>query len=285
MHSPGSDRSPRTRARVARQRSPVIEPLTFAHALTPRPTPSGIDAITTLRHFAIVTYAIPPERVRPIIHPQFELECIELDGRPHALLSVVPFEDQDFRAAAFPSPRWRFGQTNYRIYVRDRATSERAVWFLGTTLGSQWVQLPRHAWKLPWHHGRFAIDCAQDASGRYVRYQMTTESAWAPASLEVVHEPAAPLSFPGFPNEETALVVLTHPLAGYYTRRDGRLGTYSVWHDRLTPTAGRVRNARFGLLDRLGIVPFAEQAQAYSVLIQPQTEFLVRLPPGLASRA
>jgi hypothetical protein len=40
-----------------------------------------------------------------------------------------------------------------------------------------------------------------------------------------------------------------------------------------------VREARFGLLDRLGLVPFPEQPRPYSVLIQGKTEFLVRLPP------
>jgi uncharacterized protein YqjF (DUF2071 family) len=256
-----------------------MEPLAFTPEMLRRPTPSGIDAVTTLRHFAIVTWAVPPERLRSLVPPRFELDCVEIGGTPRALLSAVPFEDQDFRAAAFPSPRWRFGQTNYRLYVRDRRTSRRAVWFLGTTLGSVAVALPRLAWRLPWHYGRFLIDCRQDASGRYLCYRVTTRSRWAPAHLELAHEPDALTRFPGFPDAETALVVLTHPLEGYYTRLDGRLGTYSVWHEPLAPGAGRVVAARFGLLDRLGLVSFAEQAETHSVLIQPRTEFLVRLPP------
>ena len=241
--------------------------------------PSGIDAVTTLRHFAIITYAVPPERLRALVDPRFDLDCVELGGAPRALLSVVPFEDQDFRAAAFPSPRWRFGQTNYRIYVRERASGERGVWFLGTTLGSWSFVLPRYVWRLPWHYGRFTISCSQDAAGVYSSFRIATKSRWAPLLLDLVHEPEAPLRFPGFPTEETALVVLTHPLVGHYTRRDGQLGSYSVWHDRLSPGAGRVREASFGLLHRLGAVPFAEQLAPYSVLIQPRTEFLVRLPP------
>ena len=216
--------------------------------------------------------------MRPLIDERFELDCIDVDGVPKALLSVVPFEDQDFRAAAMPSPRWRFGQTNYRIYIRDQK-GRRTVWFLGTVLGSWTVALPRYVWRLPWHYGRFAFRCAEDSSGLYSSYAIETESQWAPARLELIHEPSAPPSFPGFPDTETALVVLTHPLTGYYTRRDGRIGTYSVWHQRLTPQAGRVRLAQFGLLDRLGVVPLSEQWMPYSVLIQPKTEFLVRLPP------
>ena len=246
-----------------------------------RKKPSGIDAVTTLRHFAIITYAAPPERLRPLIHPRFELDCIEFAGTPAALLSVVPFEDQDFRAATFPSPRCRFGQTNYRVYVKDRISGDRAVWFLGTTLGSWTVALSRFVWQLPWHYGRFSIRCELSATGIYTSYRISTKSAWAPMNLDLVHEPATSPLFPGFPDSETGYVVLTHPLVGYYFRRDGRLGTYSVWHDRLTPSFARIHTAEFGLLDRLNLVPFAAQSRPYSVLIQSETEFLIRLPPRL----
>ena len=243
-----------------------------------RPTVGGIDAITTLRHFVIVTYAVPPERLRPLVDPRFELDCVSCNGQTRALLSVVPFEDQDFRAAAFRTPRWRFGQTNYRIYIRDGKTGLRSVWFLGTTLGSWMVAVPRYLWRLPWHYGRFRMTCRQDPSGRYSCFKITTESRWAPALLDIEDQGGAPM-FPGFPDTETGLVVLTHPLTGYYKRRDGQLGSYAVWHDRLTPSVGGIRQARWGLLDRLGLVPFGEQSEPYSVLLQPRTEFIVRLPP------
>lgn len=243
-----------------------------------RPAVSGIDAVTTLRHFAIVTYAVPPERLRPLVHRRFDLDTVSIEGQPRALMSAVVFEDQDFRAAAWPSPRWRFGQTNYRIYVRDREAGARAVWFLGTTLGSWTVALPRYLWRLPWHHGRFVFECEDDATGRYACFRMRTDSSWAPASLEL-EQTNEPIALAGFPDVETGLVVLTHPLAGFYTRTDGTLGSYAIWHDRLAPVAGRVRQARWGLFDRLGLVPFAEQQTAHSVLIQPRTEFIVHLPP------
>jgi hypothetical protein len=244
-----------------------------------RPRAKPRDVITTLRHFAIVTYAIPPERLAGLVDDRFALDTVAIDGRTRALISVVPFEDEDFRWAASDGPRWRFGQTNYRIYVRDRQTGRRAVWFLGTTLGSWRVIVPRYWWRLPWHYGRFAFACELDADGRYTTYRIETKSRWAPLRLELDHDPQAPLVLAGFADTATALDVLTHPLDGFFRRRDGRLGTYSVWHERLAPTPGRVRQARIGLLDRLGIVPFAEQADAHSVLIQERTEFQIHLPP------
>jgi len=254
-------------------------PLPPAGERAPRPRSSPRDVITTLRDFAIVTYAVPPQRVAHLVHGRFALDTVTIDGAERALISVVPFKDEDFRWALSNGPRWRFGQTNYRIYIRDRSTGRRGVWFLGTPLGSWRVVIPRYIWQLPWHYGWFTFRCEHGADGRYTTYRVETRSRWAPLSLELDHNPRAPLALPGFADTATGLDVLTHPLDGFYHRTDGELGTYSVWHERLAPTSGRVRSARIGLLDRLGIVPFAEQGAAHSVLIQPRTEFQIYLPP------
>ncbi|MBK7779177.1 MAG: DUF2071 domain-containing protein [Ardenticatenia bacterium] len=245
------------------------------------PPARGLDAVATLAHFAIVTWAVAPEALRPHVHSRFDLDLIRgADGADRALVSVVPFEDQDFHFAALPWWRWRFPQTNYRVYVRDRQTDERLVWFLGTCLDSWTVAVPRLLWRLPWHRGRSRFDCRWNAAaGRYDRWSLRTESDWAPLELELADAGHAPQAVPGFPNLDEAMQVLTHPLQGVFYRQDGRLGSYSVWHAPLQPTAGRLLRARVGLLDRLGILSYAEQEQAHSVLMQPSTLFRIYLPP------
>ena len=251
------------------------------------PPARGMDAVATLAHFAIVTWAVPPERLRPLIHPRFDLELIRTaEGDPRALVSVVPFEDQDFHFATLPLLRWRFPQTNYRVYVRDRASGERLVWFLGTCLDSWTVAVPRLLWRLPWHRGRSRFDCRwEPGRGRYDRWTLRTESDWAPLSLTLADEGRPPEGIDGFAERDEALRVLTHPLRGAFYRRDGRLGGYSVWHARLQPTEGRLLEARVGLLDRLGILSFAEQVRVHSVLMQPTTLFRIYLPPQRLSSA
>jgi hypothetical protein len=242
-----------------------------------RPRVSGIDVVTTLRHFALVSYACDPERLAVHLHPRFVPDTLA-DGR--ALLSVVPFFDVDFRFAACPWPRFSFGQTNYRAYVVDRESGERAAWFFGTCLGSWTVAVPRHAWKLPWHRGRMRFDCAWSAEEeRYERYRVETESDWSPASLELADSGEPVRAVPGFGDLEHGLVVLTHPLRGWFFRRDGWLGSYSVWHDRLGMSVGSCVRARFPLLASLGLVPLAEQDEPHSVLLQHETEFTIYLPP------
>lgn len=253
----------------------------FTGDLLQRPQARGIDVITTLRHFALVNYAVPAARVIPHVHPRFRLDTFPgPDATPHVLVSVVPFTDQDFRFARLPFFRFHFGQTNYRTYVIDPHTGQSAVWFFGTTLDSMTVLLPRYLWRLPWHHGKIRFECEYDSDkGLYRRYHMTTTSDWAPAqlSLEDSGEPVHALD--GFSDLEDALVRLTHPLTGYYCRRNGSLGSYSIWHDRLYCTTAVCCHARFDLLHRLGVVSLAEQQRPHSVLLQHETEFIIHLPP------
>lgn len=248
--------------------------------LNSRPAPKGIDVLCKLQHFAIITYAVEPTRFAGLFHERFRLDTVEINGEEKALISVVPFIDVDFTSAVYPFPKFTMGQTNYRIYIIDTQTNERCVWFLGTTLDSWTLAIPKYVWNLPWYSGDVKFDCDfDDAQQIYLNYKMTTDATWAPASVELAQTKNAAIELPGFPDIETGLVYLTHPLAGFYHRRDGKLGTYRVWHKQLKVSSGYLKSASFGLLSRLGLVTQEEQQVAHSVLIEPINEFTIYLPP------
>ncbi|CEA04589.1 hypothetical protein BN1049_01633 [Pseudomonas saudimassiliensis] len=255
--------------------------LRFADHLVPRPPVSGINVRCRLEHFAIVSYAVDPAQLRRLIPPRFMLDTLMIDGRERGLVSAVPFRNVDFTLAAYPCPYLRMGQTDYRAYIIDRLTGERAVWFFGTTLDSWALPIPRHVWQQPWHRGRLRFDCALDPSAsRYEHYRLHTAAPEASVELSLTQRDVPPPTYPGFPDEETALVYLTHPLVGFFhRRRDGHLGAYRVWHDQLKVTPGRLLNARFDFFARLGLVSLAEQQHPHSVLMQPINDFTVFLPP------
>ncbi len=254
----------------------------FQQVLTPRPQPKNIDIQCKLQHFALITYAIDPEKFKPIIPERFKLDTIFYQGKEQALMSVVPFIDVDFTSAVYPFPKFTMGQTNYRVYVIDQTTNERCVWFIGTTLDSWTIAVPRYIWMLPWYSGKVIFDCDYDAEQQcYRHYHMTTHSDWAAAELELSQSTSDTWHYEGFPDLESFQVYLTHPLAGFYHRRDGKLGTYRVWHDRLHPTPAKLHHARFELLDRLGLLSFEEQLSPYSTLIEPINEFTIYLPPSV----
>lgn len=240
-----------------------------------RPQARGIDVTTTLADFALITWAVEPAALARHLAPGFEPDVRTLDdGRQVALVSAVPFRDLDFRFACCPWPRFRMGQTNYRAYVLYRG--QRCVWFFGTSLTRPWVVVPRWWWRLPWHGARMKFDTAW-AGERCTRYALTTRSAWAPAELELEGTDRAMGRLDGFADEEDTAVVLTHPLDGYFRRTDGQVGTYSVWHDRLTLRHARATRASFPLFERLGLIT-ADQPP-HSVLVQRATEFIIDLPP------
>ncbi|MFC3902655.1 Uncharacterized conserved protein (COG2071) [Acinetobacter marinus] len=252
----------------------------FHDVLQPRPKATGIDVQCALQHFALITYAIAPEKFQQIIPERFQLDTILYNGKAHVLMSVVPFIDVDFTSAVYPFPKFTMGQTNYRVYVIDRETGERCVWFIGTTLDSWTIVVPRHLWMLPWHRAKIDFDCEFDAQQNcYRHYHMRTQSDWANAELRLTQSTEDTWQFEGFPDLESFQVYLTHPLAGFYHRRDGKLGSYRVWHDRLNPQPAQLNYAKFDLLERMGLVSFEDQQHPYSVLIEPINHFTIYLPP------
>ncbi len=264
----------------------MLQSIFFNDVLIDRPRPTGIDVLCGLKHFSIITYAVPEERFVGHFPGRFKLDTVDIDGKAHGLISVVPFIDVDFTSAVLPFPKFTMGQTNYRIYIVDTETNERCVWFLGTALDSWTLFVPRLIWNLPWHAAKITFDCVQSPdSGLYEQYSMQAKSAWASASVELSQASGQIFDFPGFPNVETALVYLTHPLAGFYYRRDKQLGTYRVWHKKLEVQAAELKHARFDLLDRLGLVTLEEQQVPHSVLIEPLNEFTIYLPPKVIRKS
>jgi uncharacterized protein YqjF (DUF2071 family) len=243
-----------------------------------------LHARTSLRHFALVSYALPKERLAAHVpEERFEIAEFVLHGVKRALLSAVPFLDVDFRFPRLaPYPRFRFGQTNHRVYVTDRQSGEPGVWFLGTTLGSPLVAVPRHLWQLPWHRARYRFDCRYDPVRRaYARYALAIESQWCAGLVELADsgEPAGLL--PGFASPDEQALLLTHPVTGFFRRRDGRLGRYSIWHPEMQLTRAAPVQLRFELYERLGLLSRAEMQRPHSALLCPAVEFEIHLPPRL----
>jgi uncharacterized protein YqjF (DUF2071 family) len=259
-----------------------IENLRFTQTLRSKPITHGLAAETTLEHFAIVTYRVDPSNLRKHLHPRFEPVCIVDDGASRqALVSVVTFLDRDFHFVACPWFKRSFGQTNYRAYVEDTQTGEQVAWFFGTCLDSASVAIPRYVWKLPWHRAHMAFDCRYDAkSMRYSTFNVNTQSRWAPGQLVIEDSGEVPNHLPGVSNLEAGLVLLTHPMRGYFFRQDGSLGSYAIWHDRAEPTAGTPRVASYPLLHRLRLVEEGDLSSVHSVLLQRAIDFTIYLPPS-----
>lgn len=239
-------------------------------------SPRLTDVVSTLRGFAICTYDVPVAALARLLPPFLTPEVVRLDdGRTRALVSAVTFRNEDFHVGFAPFVRLVAEQTNFRAYVRRG--DARAVVFFGTTLGSPFVVMPRYLWRLPWAYGRHRVDFAFGAGGGCERYEWHARSEHGEERLVArgLGEPTGRLD--GFADAESTALVLTHPLVGYVRRRDGVQVTYSVDHEPLAMERARPEQARFELFERLGLVE--RGASPHSLLVMPETRFVVRLPP------
>lgn len=235
----------------------------FTHPLT---------VATTLEHFAMVTYHVPVERLRPLVPARFDIYTQCIGGREMALISVVNFVDRHFRLVRAPFLKFSFEQTNYRTYVMDRESGEHVAWFFGTSVGSGLGRIPRYAWNMPWYTARYETRFVQDA-GRYTAYHMQVRKGSAAASLAL--REAHPVPVP----EGLEALVLLYPMKGYYYKRNGTLGHYRIWHGALPVRTGACETAHFALLGSLSLLTKEEMLQPASVLLCNAVDFEIALPP------
>jgi hypothetical protein len=248
---------------------------------TPRRPHRWTDAVTILRNFALVTFDVDPGALAATLPAGLQPEVRRLaDGRERGFVSAVSFRDVDFRFRGFELSRASFNQTNYRAYVVG-PDGVRAVHFFETTLDSRLSVIPRRLWGMPWFPGRTVIEATWEGD-RCVSYRHTCDGERNRVDAELVGTADPIAAFDGFDDVESGAAVLTHPLGGFYRLPDGRLGRYSVWHERLRPTLGRAIRARYAVFERLGFV--APDQVPHSVLLQPSIEFDVHLPPNREAR-
>jgi hypothetical protein len=241
-----------------------------------------IDIHTRLLHLALINYALPKERLAQYLPTdRFDIPEFSIGGQRLAMMSAVPFVDVDFHfIRLFPFLKFRFGQTNYRVYVIDRKTGQYSAWFFGTTLGSPLVHIARALWQIPWHHARYQFDCHYNAQAkRYERYRYEVDSDWGRAEIELEDSGEPVTVVDGFPSYDEMKLILTHPVNGYFYRLDGTPGSYSIWHPEMGLTFGRAGRLYFGLYEKLGLLTKEEMGHPHSIFMCPEIEFKVYLPP------
>jgi hypothetical protein len=248
-----------------------------------RPSSVGaLNARTTLQHFALINYAVCPQRLAKFIpNDRFEIARFETNEGKKAFLSVVTFLDVDFNFSRFaPAIKFTFHQTNHRVYVIEKSTRQPVVWFFGTNLGSRLVHIPRCLWKIPWHYTKYKVDCRFNlASNRYEKYSYNFESEWCRGRIEL-RDTGEPISvMNGFASLDEMKLILTQPVQGFYRRLDGKIGTYQVWHREMACTKGVPENLYFSLYEKMGLLSKEEMQKPHSIFLCPEVEFDVHLPP------
>jgi hypothetical protein len=237
---------------------------------TPRQRPRWHHASTELDHFAIVSYRVEPGLITRHLPSSVVPEVFNFDDGGHdALVSAVVFRDRDFHFRFCPQVSISCGQINYRAYVR--AQGERGVWFFGTALDHPLVVVPRFLWQMPWRRAQIRIGAEAG------RWQMTAADSSGTSHCELNVTDRALGRLDGFTDASETLRTLTHPTDGWYRRRNGGIGRYSIWHDVMAARECSSTSARFTFLEGLGLI--TSSCQPHSALTQPTIHFDIYTPP------
>ena len=75
--------------------------------------------------------------------------------------------------------------------------------------------------------------------------------------------------------------ILTNPSAGYFFNRNGKLSSYSIWHEAIGNRSATPLSLEFTLFERLELVSMEEMTRPHSILIADAVPFEIYLPPRL----
>lgn len=225
-----------------------------------------------LHHFALLTYAVPLDRIREHLPDQLEPESFMLPERGKTgMISIGCFLASGLHWPAMSRPRMgRFEQITYRTYVTHKG--KKGAYFFGSALGSITSFLLQGSFIRGGTLGKFDTSRTLEAEG-YSEYlcRMKDRSGLTQFAIRAADRPENP--------ELTQL--LTYRLHGFARSRAGLLVDQVVCHARMNPWSGELLNAddtRFPFWEKLGMLDADEASKPVSVLVQPEIRFGVYPP-------
>ncbi|MGQ0570132.1 MAG: DUF2071 domain-containing protein [Armatimonadota bacterium] len=250
------------------------------HLSSIRPSRPALDA--PLRHLAMVTYAVRPDRIERHLPPGFLLETRSDErGTPHAFVSVVMFQNHRTGPTAVPWLRSTYLQVNYRTYIRYQGAP--GAWFFIVMLQSRMAMVQRALYRAPAYTAPMDFQSEwDDVQQRYRSYRLNSATPHHGLRVEIEGDDGSIVPGPLFSSTDEMVTFLTRRFDGYFADPRGRqVSQMTVWHEAMRPKPGTLRGASFGVLDRLGLVPHDEQRRPYAVFLQPSIHFVGMYPRRL----
>lgn len=238
----------------------------------------GLARLTTaqvdVQNFALVSHAVPAERVRRHVPDRFELETFENeDGRETALISSSTFCNRQIHWSAARYPAHDFDQSTFRTYVTWKGL--RGAYFFGTYVSTRLSYLAQKLVAADTRLADFDADIRGGADGYPIfDVRVVAGDQQLVMQLEALDEPGAKHPFTTA-NEHAQFI--TYRLHGFARSPFGE--TYGpIEHRHMDPWAGRLVRGRFDFWDQMGVLEPEMASDVFSVLVEPSVRFTLHPP-------
>jgi hypothetical protein len=119
---------------------------------------------------------------------------------------------------------------------------------------------------MPWRYGKYK--CQFQLKGHeYSEFKMDFTSKQGNGSVDIKNSGSDMKLLEGFKSLDEQVLILTHPVMGYYDLNAHEIGTYEIWHPKIDLKEGTGNHIYFELFEKLGFLTKAEMNQPHSILL------------------
>lgn len=240
---------------------------------------SGLGRFTTaqvdVQNFALITHAVPAERVKPHVPQRFELQTFAAEsGEEMAFVSASNFCNRQIHWSASRYPAHDFDQSTYRTYVHHKGRV--GAFFFGSFVSTRLSYVGQVLVASHTHLANFDVDIDMGPEG-YSSYRSHARSDVGDLyfHIEARDRPSAKRPFS---SGEEHSEFITYRLHGYSRSLAGGVSYGPIEHRHMTPWEGHLFEGRFDYWERMGILMPDEARQPYSVLVEPSVRFVLHPP-------
>lgn len=242
-------------------------------------SPSGLDRLTTaqvdVQNFALITHAVPAQRLRRLVPDRFQLETfVDAEGREMGFISASSFCNRQIHWSAARYPAHDFDQSTFRTYVRHKG--RHGAFFFATYVGTRLSFVGQVLVAAHTSLANFEVDIQMNDKG-YQRYASQARTGTEELQF-VLQATDVPKAKPPFDTGDEHAQFITYRLHGYAHPPVGGVTYGPIDHRHMDPWEGRLLEGRFDLWDRLGLLPQDEWLEPYSVLVEPSVRFTLHPP-------
>lgn len=234
-----------------------------------------------IQNFALVTHAVPAERVRRLVPDRFELQTfIDESGTERALISCNSFCNRQLHWYPFRYPAVDFDQFTFRTYVTYK--DEQTAYFFGTYCSTRSSTAAQWSVAVGTFYADFDVDIQGGRDGYPFYSCCAVTEAHGETSIELTALERPEAKHPFSTGRELSEFI-TYRLRGLARSPMGFIAHGPIDHRHMDTWSGTLTRGRFDFWYSLGLLEPSEAMDAYSVLVEPSIRFTI-YPPRPATR-